>query len=927
MPLEWKVVSQRNWLKGLQATFNRFSQPQGVTVRLSNLLYDIRGGLRTTDGSEIFTQLLGATQTEGPINEIALYSPSGQQPYYVGIMKSKENQLPAPAAPTLLFLTVGGAITSIVYAGPPASIATVTFAAAHNLTANSNSNGQLIITGNTNSVFNITVLFSQIQILSPTTISIVFNNSATQSGTGGSMTTALASSMGLPLTYSVTASDGQGGETPASPSITGSASPPYNAVQISWTAVPGAVGYNVYGRMTGSIGQINQNGNLLAGLVTGTSMVDLGGVVNPPQPPTTNTTQTVVVYLMTAPTFQQVLGVFPSYFAPALGNIPGASSPPPNTQGFATPEGGVPGATGPLPQILQFANELIFAFGNGYPPQYYLDQASGGDLNLHPLQNTFNAQYTDWQASVAWNQGDTIKDSVSGGLFQATQAGTSAATRPAFNNTLNALTPEVSPGTVVWKCIATSSTGTPLRGAACEIVYAGSLWIANTWPTTTSDQLDGPNCIKMSDVNNPNSWNPANVAFLDKDDGDQITSLATFTIAESGISPTGSLVVFKNFSTYQITGVFGDPNLTIQKAQTDMGNVAPRTTQFIPGYGITRLTHLGFAYFEGVRDKLISEEIRPYLFGGPPDIAPIDWNYAYLSKAAQAADPPMYVAACPIKQPVLTGVTVHGTAGPSTLFVRVEQLVNGNPVAITPEFQVTYSGAAAFTVTTPGQVTGITYRVFAGSVPGGENVFVEQPLFFNQTVTLSSMTPGFLSFGNGGLTRIFAYDLVQKQWAVVDLPFAISALKQIRSPGTVPITIAGGANDGAVRRLFSGDVTWDTGGQIIWAMRAGELYQQGASAKMFFRRLVIRGTNNLNALLTVTVNLQGTDAVMGRGTTNHYLGGPNGAQQWELRIDIMKDAENANVMLSGSGPAQIQLDSIDWYVKPKQSGAPVTIQK
>ena len=412
MALDWKVISQRQWMKGLQATFVRFAQPQGVIVRLSNLLYDKRGGLRTTDGSQVFTSLQGATNTEGPIIELALYSPTGQLPYYVGMMAS-----------------------------------------------------------------------------------------------------------------------------------------------------PG---------------------------------------------------QAVTVYRMAAPNFSTILGTFPGYYDPPLGYIPGASQPPANSEGAATAQGGIIGQTQPLPQIIQFRNKLIFAMGNGFPPQEFTDGGTG----LVAVGNTFDGNYPDWQSNVTFNQGDTIKDSVSGGLFTAQNTGTTGTTRPTFNNTLNATTAEGTGGTIQWKCVATSSSGTPLRGGAHIIVYAGALWMANTWPVTTSDEMDGPSCIKMSDVQNPESWNPANIAFLSQDDGDQITGLATYTIAQAGISPTGSLVVFKNFSTFQITGVFGATDLTIQQAQTDLGCIAGRSISFIPGFGLMRFTHLGFAYFNGVNDKLTSEEIRPYLFGG-----------------------------------------------------------------------------------------------------------------------------------------------------------------------------------------------------------------------------------------------------------------------------------------------------------------------
>lgn len=1042
--------------------------------------------------------------TLGPIIELALYQPSGVNPYYVGIQKTERSQAGLASGIVLTAVQVGGAVSEAVRLS---GITTITFTDPHNLIAQTNPGGVLVQSGFSDATFNVNVSFQNISIINQNAYSYPDANPDSTPVTLGSVTTELAPGT---YEYDVTASDGQGGETPgtgapASIAITS----PDNAVMLNWVPAQAAIGYDVYGRVPGSIGQLNGAGPQPETLILTTGFMDIGGAAPfAPIPPTVNTTQSSVVYKMSSPTFEEVLGVFPTFFAPPLGGIPGATGQQTASPGAgASPQGGVIGATCPLPQIVQFANKLIFALGNGYAPQEFLDAASGAAaavnvlerpttllngwgpgahvgayelgqnqstgwglnndttlpytnpgnafdgnnvtaasrvilssheyagciwsfaalgsppkslylnilssvlqisgglrsagiwytldggttwINLYnanvrpeqwdaiellasqdasliqvmafldshddmdhyvfdiqladgpqtslspqasttgvmvPVSNTFNAQYTDWQASVSWNQGDTIKDSVSGGIFIAIQAGTSGATRPNFVNILNQQTPELSPGTVVWKCTAVSFMGTPLRGAACAIVYAGSLWLANTWPTTTSDQLDGPNCIKMSDANNPESWNPANIAFLGKDDGDQITSLNTYTIAEAGISPTGSLVIFKNFSTYQVTGVFGATDLTIQQAQTDMGNVAGRSSQFIPGYGISRLTHLGFAYFNGVNDRLISEEIRPYIFGGEPDIAILDWNYAYLSKGAQAANPPMYVCACPIVAAVLTGVSFTSAGVTYPLFVRVEKITqeaDGNwlETSISPEVEVFYDSTPAFQVTTPAAVTGVRYRVFAGYTPGGENVYLEQATFTAQSINLSDMIPGFSSFGNGGMSRIFCYDLVMKQWAIVDLPFSISALKQVRSPGTIPITVAGGANDGSLRRLFAGDQTWDNGDQVAWSFRSGELFQQGGSAKVFYRRLVIRGSMSLSSAISVSINLQGAQQ---KPTTG--MGRQLGGNQWEMRIDIMKDAENANATISGVGPTQIRIESMDWYVKAKASGAPVSIQK
>lgn len=926
---QWKTISQRNWLKGLQATFGLLAQPQTIVVRLSNLLYDKRGALRTTDGSMVFTQHNGQIQSnDGPITEIFLYSPPGINAYYVGIQRGSATQQGLVSGVTATALTVGGALTS---ATRRSGIVTLVFAAAHNLGAirSADANlpfnpGNLVVAGVSDTSFNETVAFDTISIVNTTTISYPQSGQPDSASTGGSVGTQLPAGT---YSYAVTACDGNGGETPqpvgTPPSVTLTGA--QNAVLVTWT--PGVYDtlFSVYGMTVGSYnkGRLNP-GPGAQQTIQGTSFVDFGLVSVPGAvPPATNTTQAVQVYRMDAPAYSVMLATIPPYATPIMGGIPGAyggGQVGASAGAGPTPEGGVVGATDPIPQITQFTSRLVFALGNGYQLQQYTDPSIDG-TGFTAVPNNFTAQYPDWQGSVAWAQGDEIKDSVSGGLFQAQQSGTSAATRPVFNNTLNATT---SDNNIIWKCMATSVSGTPLRGAAHELVFAGSLWVANTWPTTTTDLLDGPNVLKMSDVNNLSSWNPLNIAFIAKDDGDQLGGLATFTIAEAGISPTGSIVVFKNFSTYQVIGVFGASDFAIQQAQTDMGCVAPRSIQFAPGYGIMRFTHLGFAYFNGVADKLVSEEIRPYIFGGQSDIQAVDWNYVYLSRGAQSASPPMYCCAVPVLAPNVSGVFLsQGTSGSSvTMYARVSQLTNTNgiwtEVAITPE-QAVASGDQSITISTPAAQPGVAYRLYLGLAQGGENRYTQASTFTNQRVTYASMTPGVASLGNGALTRLICYDMVQRAWAVIDLPFPISVLKQVRSPGTIPLTIAGGYSDGQVRRLFAGDVTWDTGASVAWMFRGAEVFQGGATGKVFYRRLRLRGLESTNATIAVSV------ALAGRKQTPITQQGNLGANQWWFGVDIMQDALNANATVSGVG--QMVIDSMDWQVKPKPDGGPVSAQK
>lgn len=205
--------------------------------------------------------------------------------------------------------------------------------------------------------------------------------------------------------------------------------------------------------------------------------------------------------------------------------------------------------------------------------------------------------------------------------------------------------PRLYDGGVGLTPIVASGGQTVPPGAQHGAFHLGSVWLWNT--AQTSSTLDGPSSLRMSDANNPNSWPNANQTFISKDDGQVGTGLASFTIAETGISPTQTLVAFKNYSGYQITGVFGSTNFAVQKIKSDMGCIAPRSIQFVSGFGIIRLTHKGFALYNGVDDKLISEEIRPYIFG-KDELPGLSFSTISGSWAEQSQNPPLYLAACPI---------------------------------------------------------------------------------------------------------------------------------------------------------------------------------------------------------------------------------------------------------------------------------------
>ena len=207
----------------------------------------------------------------------------------------------------------------------------------------------------------------------------------------------------------------------------------------------------------------------------------------------------------------------------------------------------------------------------------------------------------------------------------------------------------VHDNTITWTCVSTSlPASTPPPGGAHVINHAGSIFL---WGVGSQDDIStqtGPSALWMSDVGDVNSWNPLNQAIVGYGDGQIAMGGISMSIAEAGIPPYGALVLFKNFSTYQMLGTFGASNFELVAARTSMGCVAPRSIQYVYGIGIFRMTHLGIAIFDGTRDTLISDPIRPYIFGGEEDIIPVDWTQIGTCWGSISVNPPMYMIACPL---------------------------------------------------------------------------------------------------------------------------------------------------------------------------------------------------------------------------------------------------------------------------------------
>lgn len=274
-------------------------------------------------------------------------------------------------------------------------------------------------------------------------------------------------------------------------------------------------------------------------------------------------------------------------------------------------------------------------------------------------------------------------------------------------------------------------SGSAPVGAKHGVFHLGALWLWNTAQTTTAST--GPSSLQASATNDPNDWPAANQIFISKDDGQEGMGIVPFTIVETGIAPTATLVAFKNYRGYQITGTFGTSAFSIQPIKSDMGCIAPRSIQFVSGFGVIRLTHKGFALYNGVEDRLISEEVRPAIFGNAT-IGGIDFTNVKRSWAIQSQNPPLYIAACPTSGTGLTRLFVYDLVRRGwTLFTLPTALSCMNIVF----------GRGQFPTVNLGTATGGTIQDFFTGQSTDNGVDISWSVTTRNTFAGNPMTPAF----------------------------------------------------------------------------------------------------------------------------------------------------------------------------------------
>lgn len=302
------------------------------------------------------------------------------------------------------------------------------------------------------------------------------------------------------------------------------------------------------------------------------------------------------------------------------------------------------------PQLFNFAGFMIITVGPGTLAKLYSEPLGVPTIADISATNT-------WIANHHYSVGDMV-DAGNGYSFQVIKAGTNFATvqggvsgnsTPAWPVPNSSVPqPFVTDNTVLWQLYGPAALAAVQLPPGCAngISHEGALWFFGTNPTESSNGADGPMSLRQTHIDSPTEWPGIYAAFIGKDDGQVATGIGSFTIAEAGIAPQGGLVLFKEFSTYNVSGNFSASDFAITPVKTVLGCIAPRSVQFAPGLGLLRLTHMGIAKYDGVQDLLISEEIRPYIFGGF-GITGMNQAACHNSRSAIVTNPPMYIIAIP----------------------------------------------------------------------------------------------------------------------------------------------------------------------------------------------------------------------------------------------------------------------------------------
>jgi len=283
-------------------------------------------------------------------------------------------------------------------------------------------------------------------------------------------------------------------------------------------------------------------------------------------------------------------------------------------------------------------------------------------------------------------------------------------------------------GTEVWMNIGQAALNPP--GAAFVFQHLNYLFLWGVGYNYGIDGITGPDALWQSGFGDPRQFDPANITFAGKGDGTTAQGGAVYSLSEAGIAATAQLVLFKDSSTYSFLNAF--PNAALVQVSGGLGCIAPKTIQFIGGYGVMRLSYAGVTLFDGQLEHVteFTDAIRGYLFGGLPDVTPVDLANISQSVSTQSVNPPLYMFFAPLQ-----GGTGYATRGFGYDFGMKQWFIVDLPFAI--------SSAAFFPQAAVATVTALRSLV-AGSNDGAvRRVFAADPDWDGTAIRWNQTLPDF----------------------------------------------------------------------------------------------------------------------------------------------------------------------------------------
>lgn len=359
-------------------------------------------------------------------------------------------------------------------------------------------------------------------------------------------------------------------------------------------------------------------------------------------------------------------------------------------------------------------------------------------------------------------------------------------------------------GTEVWLNIGQAALQPP--GAAFVFQHLNFLFLWGVGSLYGPDGITGPDALWQSDFGKPMVFNPANTTFAGQGDGTSAQGGAVYSLSEAGIAATPQLVLFKDASTYSFLNEF--PQASLVEVSGGLGCIAPGTIQFIGGYGVMRLSYAGVTLFDGQLEHVTeyTDAIRGYLYGGLPDVVPVDFSNIQNCVSTQSVNPPMYIFFAP-----LVGNSGYVTRGFGYDFGLKQWFVMDFPFAVSSAAffpQAVVALAKQYQSLVGGATDGVVRRIFAADpdwdgTPVTWKVQLPDWGFLGTPVYVRRVNPYITADGGGATPSLTS----------VVLQATRRSSHRFRRPLNLPKSILGSMDVGEV--VLSANVTIAGQGQIL----------------------------------------------------------------------------------------------------------------